>query len=78
MKKRFICLLLVVCVFFTVCSCNKENEAVLPNDDDIVYVSKSGGKIHRYKDCSGMKYYDEMTYADAILEGYAACEKCFG
>jgi hypothetical protein len=42
-----------------------------------VYVSKSGKKIHRNKKCSGMKYYWEMSYADAVDAGYDFCEKCY-
>lgn len=42
-----------------------------------VYVSRSGHKIHLKPDCSGMKYYDEMTYGIACALGYAHCSKCF-
>ena len=43
----------------------------------IVYVSKSGKKIHSNKKCSGMKYYKEMTYDDAVDAGYEFCTKCY-
>lgn len=41
-----------------------------------VYVS-SYGKIHNSSRCSGMKYYTEMKYADAIEEGYIKCKNCY-
>ena len=41
-----------------------------------VYVSKSGGKIHSIPYCSGMKYYYEMSYSDAVNKGYDFCENC--
>lgn len=42
----------------------------------IVYVSNYG-KIHRYANCSGMKYYTEMTYSAALAAGYSRCSNCF-
>lgn len=42
-----------------------------------VYVSTSGGKIHLRSNCSGMKYYDTMTYGEACERGYVHCKKCF-
>ena len=42
-----------------------------------VYVSKSGKKIHRNKKCSGMKYYWEMSYEEAVDAGYDFCDKCY-
>ena len=48
-----------------------------PNQDSTVYVSKYG-KIHKSSDCSGMKYYDTMTYSEARSEGYVRCQNCFG
>ena len=47
------------------------------SDSRTVYVSKSG-KIHFKSDCSGMKNYTEMTYAEAIAAGYSLCSKCTG
>lgn len=42
-----------------------------------VYVSRSGHLIHLKPDCSGMEYYDSMTYAKALAAGYKHCSKCF-
>jgi len=47
------------------------------NDTFTVYVSRSGGKIHTSSGCSGMRYYTEMTYAEAVAAGYDHCSKCF-
>lgn len=87
LKKRLICLLLVFCMVFSLCACAKDNaEEPQPSEsatvntanDRTVYVSQSGGKIHRYNDCSGMKYYDVMTYSEAIEKGFDLCQKCYG
>lgn len=43
----------------------------------IVYVSRSGHKIHLRSNCSGMINYDTMTYAEALAAGYTHCSKCF-
>lgn len=43
---------------------------------DIVYVSRNG-VIHTHSNCSGMKYYTEMTYSEAISSGYRKCSKCY-
>lgn len=77
MGKRLVCFLLALCLLFSLCACSHSDDAAPPNDDKTVYVSRSGGKIHRYNDCSGMKYYDTMTYGEAIDDGYTVCEKCF-
>ena len=45
--------------------------------DMTVYVSISGGKIHRRSNCSGMKNYNTMTYGEACEKGYVHCKKCF-
>lgn len=47
------------------------------NSTRTIYVSRSGHKIHLKSNCSGMKYYDEMSYKDACAAGYAHCLKCF-
>lgn len=87
LKKRLICLLLALCMVFSLCACAKDNvEDPQPSEtatvntanDRTVYVSQSGGKIHRYNDCSGMKYYDVMTYSEAIDKGFDLCQKCYG
>lgn len=41
-----------------------------------VYVSRKG-KIHSIPNCSGMKYYTEMTYQAAVAAGYEFCSNCF-
>lgn len=41
-----------------------------------VYVSRNG-VIHRKSNCSGMKYYTEMSYSAALAAGYRECSKCF-
>lgn len=41
-----------------------------------VYISKSG-IIHSRSDCSGMKYYTEMSYSDAAAAGCRKCSKCW-
>lgn len=43
---------------------------------DMVYVSRNG-VIHTHSNCSGMKYYTEMTYSEAIAAGYRKCSKCY-
>ncbi len=44
--------------------------------DMTVYVSRNG-KIHSVSDCSGMKYYTEMTLGDADSRGYVYCKNCW-
>ena len=41
-----------------------------------VYVSKNG-VIHSNSSCSGMKYYTELSYSEAIERGYRLCSKCY-
>ena len=45
-------------------------------DSRTVYVSRSG-KIHLHSSCSGMEYYTETLYSEAVKQGYAECSKCF-
>ena len=55
------------------------NKDTLNTDDewgDIVYVSKYG-KIHTNPNCSGMKYYNTMTYSAARKQGYTHCQNCY-
>lgn len=47
------------------------------SSDSVVYVSKSGHKIHLKSNCSGMRSYYTMAYAEALSAGYAHCSKCF-
>ena len=54
----------------------KPAESSSSADSYTVYVSKNG-KIHRYSDCSGMKYYTTMSYSQAIAQGYDLCKKCY-
>ena len=42
----------------------------------VVYVSRNG-VIHRRSNCSGMKYYTEMSYSTAVSSGYRLCSKCY-
>lgn len=44
--------------------------------DTIVYVSENA-KIHRKKNCSGMKTYKEMTIGEADEHDYDYCSKCW-
>lgn len=48
-----------------------------PKQGRTVYVSKSGKKIHRIPNCSGMKNYWEMSYEDAVEAGYKFCQNCY-
>lgn len=41
-----------------------------------VYVSRNG-KIHKRSNCSGMKYYTEMSYSSAKAAGYVECKNCY-
>ncbi len=41
-----------------------------------VYVSRNG-VIHLRSNCSGMKYYTEMSYDAAVSAGYRKCSKCY-
>lgn len=45
-------------------------------ESETVYVSRTG-KIHSNPNCSGMKYYTEMTYDEAIASGYDLCKNCY-
>lgn len=55
-------------------SANQNNYSTTTSNT--VYVSNKG-KIHKYPNCSGMKYYTEMTYSDAVAAGYDFCSKCW-
>ena len=85
--KRLFCFLLCIALVFGFSSCkdnanNKDNNSYnsSANTSDryarTVYVSKSGKKVHSIPNCSGMKYYYEMSYSDAVNKGYDFCENC--
>lgn len=42
-----------------------------------VYVSTRSHTVHSVNDCSGMKNYSEMTYAEAEAAGYKLCDNCW-
>ena len=91
MKKSFSRILsIVLCVALSLCLFSCENKQTTTDtketyyfqttsvkNERTVYVSKSGNKIHRIKNCSGMKYYREMTYSDAVNAGYDICNNCY-
>lgn len=65
----------------TVPSYNYDFDFEMPEDDGedsgiTVYVSRSG-KIHNNPRCSGMKYYTEMDYNEAVHNGYDFCKNCY-
>lgn len=78
--KRIICLLLALFMIFPLTlgfvSCGDEEESG-SSGSYTVYVSKSGGKIHKSPTCSGMLYYYTMTYKEAVNKGYSKCSKCY-
>ena len=54
------------------------NKSTTEAQERIVYVSKSGHKIHKNANCSGMKHSTSMTYKQAIDAGYFKCMNCYG
>lgn len=52
------------------------DNASTDQNGETVYVSRTG-KIHNWPHCSGMKYYTEMTYDEAIASGYDLCKNCY-
>lgn len=46
------------------------------SDDFTVYVSRNG-IIHKKSNCSGMLYYTEMLYSEALKYYDHKCSKCF-
>lgn len=62
-----VCLLLLS-ISFSGCADNNSNK--------MVYVSNYG-KIHKNPNCSGMIYYEIMSYHDAIGNGYVECQNCY-
>lgn len=81
MKKRTIRVALISCLALLIVlasGCQKSNDFDYDYDyGGTVYVSNYG-KIHSNPSCSGMKYYEEMGYEEAIGEGYDLCQKCYG
>ena len=88
MKKRI--LSIVLCIVLSSCLFSCENKQTTTDtketyysqttsvkNERTVYVSKSGKKIHRIKNCSGMKNYWEMSYNDAVYAGYDFCNNCY-
>lgn len=47
------------------------------SDGGTVYISYNSYKIHKRSNCSGMKYYFEMSYKDAKAAGYVKCKNCY-
>lgn len=78
MKNKILSLFLALFMVFNLCACSSGNgvHSELP-DDETVYVSESGGKIHTDRNCCGMKHYDTMTYGEACDKGYSKCGICF-
>lgn len=77
-----ICLVLTILIailieFWDMIFPEDETKAPAEDPDTIVYISYSGGKIHDDPDCSGMIYYFEMEYGEAIDEGYIPCRNCY-
>lgn len=85
--KRILTIILCAMLIFALASCknNKSNNENTHKKNDhtvsdryerTVYVSKSGKKVHSIPNCSGMKYYYEMSYSDAKNAGYDFCDNC--
>lgn len=75
--------IILALVFFGGDGCEKDDhdsytyeEYVEDYNSKTVYVSKYG-KIHKNRHCSGMMYYDVMTYGEAIEQGYEKCANCY-
>ena len=49
---------------------------IIDAPEENVYVSTSG-KYHARSDCSGMKYYTEMSLDAALTAGHSPCGKCY-
>ena len=89
MKKNFNRILsIVLCIVLSLSfsSCNNKQSTneketyrieTTAKQEKTVYVSKSGKKIHNNPKCSGMKYYWEMSYNEAVYAGYDFCENCY-
>ena len=78
--KKILAALLCIALLLCFCSCYpdaaEETETIEDYTSEIVYVSQYG-KIHNNKRCSGMKYYEKMSYQEAIEAGYELCQNCY-
>ncbi|MBE6531874.1 MAG: hypothetical protein E7679_07325 [Ruminococcaceae bacterium] len=77
--KKVICIILSVFFIFALISCSKSKGSDTEKEKRrvvIVYVSRYG-KIHTDSDCSGMIYYEAMSFNEAIQLGHDLCNKCF-
>ena len=79
--KRILCFVLALLLLFPLTlglvACDDDTTESGGGGGYTVYVSKSGGKIHKSPTCSGMMYYYTMTYKEAINKGYSKCSKCY-
>jgi hypothetical protein len=63
-----------------------ENESLAENNvssitentsnDNVVYISKSGTKYHKIKQCTKANY-SPITLSEALQKGYTACLRCY-
>ena len=82
----FITIILLLAVFTNCQNYRSEQEAAVttvestqqepPQNGYTVYVSRNG-IIHKNPKCSGMQYYIEMGYYDAVEAGYIHCKHCY-
>jgi len=54
----------------------EQKQETVKKDSYTVYVSNYG-KIHKNSNCSGMIYYEAMSYSEAIKKGYSRCQNCY-
>lgn len=45
--------------------------------EQMVWISQSGGRYHRDADCSGMNYPTQVALTEAQSRGLTACERCW-
>lgn len=78
MMKKLSIIALCIAISLYLISCKNNNSNPETTEQvNTVYVSKSGKKIHCVSDCSGMRYYWEMSYDDAVEAGYDFCKVCY-
>ena len=53
------------------------NESTVSDTVSVTVYVSSSGKYHSKPDCSGMKYYTQMSLDDAIQHGHVACKRCY-